>query len=73
MSTTLEGIGAAIRLARESAGLTQEELAQQIGVSRYWLLRAERGAGRMELDLVLRACRVLGIDVRFVLPNGVVA
>ncbi len=73
MSTTLESVGAAIRLTREANGLTQEELAKQIGVSRYWLLRAERGAGRMELDLVLRACRVLGIDVRLVLPNGVVA
>ena len=73
MSTTLDSVGAAIRLAREAKGLTQEELAQQIGTSRYWLLRAERGAGRMELDLVLRACRVLGIEVRFTLPDGAVA
>ncbi len=73
MSTTLRSVGAAIRLEREANGLTQAELAKQIGVSRYWLLRAERGSGRMELDLVLRACRVLGIDVRFVLRNGVVA
>lgn len=72
MHTTLESIGTAIRLARKAKGLTQDELAGQIGVSRYWLLRAERGAGRMELDLVLRACRVLGIEARFVLPDGVV-
>jgi transcriptional regulator with XRE-family HTH domain len=73
VQTTAESVGAAIRLAREAKGLTQNELASQIGVSRYWLIRAERGAGRMELDIVLRACRVLRIEVRFVLQDGVVA
>lgn len=67
-----ESIGTAIRIARKQQQLTQAELAERIGVSRQWLWRAERGGGGMDLDLVLRAFRALGIEVRVILPDGVV-
>jgi ribosome-binding protein aMBF1 (putative translation factor) len=36
-------VGDAIYAARKQAGMTQEQLAQAAGVSRYWLGRWERG------------------------------
>ena len=35
-------VGDSIRAARKQAGMTQEQLAQATGISRYWLGRWER-------------------------------
>lgn len=57
-------LGAAIRGARQQAGLTQAELAERAGVSRRWLLMLENGkAPGAELAKVMRTLEVLGLGM----------
>ncbi len=53
-------IGFAIRRTRTSRGWSQAKLAEQAGVSRDWVVRAEAGSGRLEAALVLRVFAALG-------------
>ena len=43
MDTTSKRVGAAIRTAREGAGLSQERFAEQLGTSRRHVMRWESG------------------------------
>lgn len=53
-----------IRERRIEQGLTQQELAQKMGVSREWVVRLERGHPRLEVALVLQAFTTLGLALR---------
>lgn len=59
----LAELGAAVRTARLSRGLSQVEVAASAGVSREWLGRLENGAPRLEADKVLRTLSVLDIEI----------
>ncbi|MDT8370028.1 MAG: helix-turn-helix domain-containing protein [Longimicrobiales bacterium] len=61
-------MGLMLRERRRDLGLTQAELAEQIGASRYWVIEMEKGKSTAEVGLMLRALRVLGlvIDIRAV-------
>ena len=53
-----------IRSARESAGLSQEELAQEVGLSRNYLSQIERGrATNLSFEVVRRISERLGLPV----------
>lgn len=52
---TVTHVGGLVREARQEQGLTQAELARQIGVSRDWVVRLEQGHPRPEAQLVLDA------------------
>lgn len=54
-------MGALIRDRRRARGLSQQALADAVGVSRLWIGQVERGRPRAELGLVLKALRALGI------------
>lgn len=54
-------LAAAVRAAREQQGLTQAELAERIGVSRFWVVAFEKGKESVELGTVLRALTALGL------------
>ncbi|WP_246117376.1 helix-turn-helix domain-containing protein [Cellulomonas composti] len=54
-------VGAVLREARESAGLTQVELAQRARVSREWLVNVESGRARAEMPRVLDVLFELGL------------
>ena len=56
-------LGATVRDARRAAGLTQQQLATQAGVTRQWLIHLERGHPRAELYLVLDVLNVLGLTL----------
>lgn len=56
-------IGAVVREARLSAGLSQTDLGQRIGASRFWVAQFERGKPSAELGLALKAMRALGLSV----------
>ncbi|WP_350278876.1 helix-turn-helix domain-containing protein [Kribbella sp. HUAS MG21] len=56
-------MGATVRDARVRQGLTQAELARRAGVSREWLVRLERGAPRLELQLVLDTLAAVGLTL----------
>lgn len=64
MPITQHELGRRIRAAREASGLTQEKLAQRIGLSRTAVVQIEAGnrsVSSLELDAV---ARVLGRDMR---------
>ncbi len=59
--TTVDDVAGAVRSARRDRGWTQAELASRAGVSRDWVNRLERGAGRVELAKVLDVLAALGL------------
>ncbi len=55
-----QAIGARIRRLRESAGLTQERLAQQAGIGRATLVRLEKGEYSPRYETLVSLARALG-------------
>jgi transcriptional regulator with XRE-family HTH domain len=62
-------LGRAVREARLSAGLTQEELAERAGLERTYLARMESGLSVLLLERALRTLRRLGAEVTVLLPE----
>jgi len=56
---TPKALGALAREARIGAGMTQAQLGEKIGASRFWVAEFERGKSRAELGLTLKALRAL--------------
>jgi HTH-type transcriptional regulator / antitoxin HipB len=56
-------VGAAIRDRRRRLGLDQRTLAENVGVSRQWLIDVEKGKARAEIGLVLRTLNALGLSL----------
>jgi DNA-binding XRE family transcriptional regulator len=56
-------VGALIREAREAAGLTQTQLAERIGASRFWVAAFEKGKPSAELGLALKAIHALELTL----------
>ena len=50
-----------IRAVRESAGMTQAELARRIGVTRQTLIAIEQGRYSPTLELAFQISRVFGV------------
>jgi putative transcriptional regulator len=61
-----------IRALRETAGLTQVELAKRIGVTRQTLIAIEQGKYSPTLELAFQIARVfdVGLDDVFHYPEG---
>ena len=57
-------LGLVLRERRRELGLDQGELAARVGVSRQWVVEVEKGKPRAEVGLVLRALRVLGLEIQ---------
>jgi len=57
-------LGALVRERREAAGLTQTQLAERIGASRFWVAAFEKGKPSAELGLALKAIQALGLSIR---------
>lgn len=57
---TPRDIGSALRDRRRRLGLDQAELAQRVGVSRKWVVDAEKGNPGAGIGLILRAFAALG-------------
>lgn len=58
----------AIAGVRSAKGLTQAELAEQLGTHRSYLARIEGGVAPIFLDRALRALRRMGAEVTVTLP-----
>jgi HTH-type transcriptional regulator / antitoxin HipB len=56
-------LGLIIREHRLKLGLDQKSLAQNVGVSRQWIVDAEKGRPRAEIGLLLRTVNALGIAI----------
>lgn len=62
-----EAIGYRIKLAREQAGLTQEQLAERIGRSTQFISTIERGVAGPSIETVIRLCSVCNTTSDFLL------
>lgn len=63
-------LGGAIYQRRTDLHLTQADLAHRAGVSRQWLVAAERGKDTAEIGRVLAVIRVLGLQLELTPANG---
>jgi HTH-type transcriptional regulator/antitoxin HipB len=52
-----------IRSVRRAQGLSQDQLAQRLDVSRAWIVQIEQGKPSVRLDLVLRVLNELEISL----------
>jgi len=60
---TPRDLGLVIRDRRRALGLDQRTLARKVGVSRQWLVEAEKGKPRAEIGLVLRTLAAIELEV----------
>ena len=58
-----EHVGARIKALRKTAGMSQEALATQVGVSFQQLQKYERGANRVSASKLFDIAEVLGVDI----------
>jgi len=58
-----DDFGRAIRASRARLDVTQEQLADAIGVNRRVVGELERGKGSVRLEIALAAAQALGLDV----------
>ena len=60
---TPQDIGQTIRSRRKQLGWDQAKLADQVGVSRQWIINIEQGKPRAEIGLILRTLHVLDLPM----------
>lgn len=63
-------IGQIIRTRRKELRQNQAQLAEQIGVSRQWIIDIEKGKSRAELGLILRTIYALGLSMHVGRPES---
>lgn len=56
-------LGAAIGEIRSARGLTQADLSEQLGVSRTWLAKLERGRTTQMVNLLVRLLSNMGATI----------
>jgi transcriptional regulator with XRE-family HTH domain len=61
-------IGKQIRKYRRGKDITQEELAEKIGVSLAWIGRVERGSVLPTVKLLIQIAQVLRVKVYELIP-----
>ena len=61
-----KSIGQRIRNQRKEKGLSQEQLAEQIGISISFMGHIERGTRVSSVDTLARLCQVLEMDMHYV-------
>lgn len=59
--------GARVRTVRRQIGLTQEELAEQVGISASFLGHIERGTRVASLETLVALCNTLNISPMYLL------
>ena len=64
---TLENIGARIRSKRESLGMTQQELAEMVNVTRYTISRYENGETEVGVITLNNIADALSVTVLWLL------
>ena len=60
-------IGRRIQISREDAGLTQEQLAEQLGLSPQFISIIERGSAGASLETIVKLCGVLDVSSDWIL------
>ncbi len=57
-----EEIASKLRIAREKAGLKQEDVAKQLGVTAQKVSSFETGRTRVDIDTLIALCRLYNVD-----------
>lgn len=60
---TVGTLGELVRDQRKQRGWSQSDLAEKAGVSRLWVGQFENGKDTVELGLVLKTLRALGLNL----------
>ena len=64
-----KNIGKKIKLARINSKLTQEELAEEIGISARYVSQLERGLAFGSANTIVNLCKTLNIDSNFLFDD----
>ena len=64
-----KNIGKKIKLARVNSKLTQEELAEEIGISARYVSQLERGLAFGSANTIISLCNTLNIDSNFLFED----
>jgi len=62
-----EEIAAKLRAARESRGLTQEDVGEYLGVTPQKISSFETGRTKVDTDTLVKLCKLYEVDVNYVL------
>lgn len=55
-------VGKRIKIVRQRNGLTQDQLAEQLGLSPKYISGIERGVENPTMDILLRVAKMLGVE-----------
>ena len=66
-----EDVGVVISMLRDEAGLSQEQLADRLGVTRRYGNELERGKDTKAIVYLIRVLRGLGAEIEVILPGAV--
>lgn len=61
-------LGRRIQKIRKEKGLTQEKLAEKVGISTTWVGYIETGYRRPNLKMIYKVARALGVNVKDIFP-----
>lgn len=65
-----EALGKRIRTRRKMMGLTQEALAEQLGISCSFVGHIERGSRKMSMETLIRISDVMGVSCDYLLQDS---
>lgn len=60
-------LGKRVKVRRHVLGLTQEELAEKLGVCTSYIGHIERGSRKLSVETLYGLCNVLGVSADFLL------
>lgn len=63
IATSAADLGSMLREARQAKKMSQSDLATMVGVTRQWVISAEKGAPTARVDLILDALRCVDLLV----------
>jgi len=63
IAVSANDLGGMLREARRAKNMSQTELGAMLGVTRQWVISAEKGAPTARLDLMLNALRCVDLLV----------
>lgn len=55
-------VGKRIKIVRQRSGLTQDQLAEQVGLSPKYISGIERGVENPTMDILIRLAKMLGVE-----------
>ncbi|MBI3806422.1 MAG: helix-turn-helix transcriptional regulator [Nitrospirae bacterium] len=55
-------VGQRIKIVRQRSGLTQDQLAEQVGLSPKYISGIERGVENPTMDILIRLAKMLGVE-----------